>query len=104
MIASSYLVGGPGGICLSEELFVHAVDGGKVVDVLQEDGRLDHVAEVGAGGAQDLGHVLQGLARLRLHAAAHDLHGRRLEPDLAGDVEGLVHQDGLESINHIEFL
>ena len=100
MIASSYLVGGPGGICLGEELLVHAVDGGKVVDVLQEDGRLDHVAEVGSGGAQDLAHVLQGLTGLRLHAAAHDLHGRRLEADLAGDVEGLVHQDGLGGILH----
>jgi len=67
-----------------EPLAVDLVDRGKVVHVTEKDRGLDNIGKAGAGRLQDVAEIVQDLARLRGHVArADDLHGGRVEGDLA---------------------
>ena len=50
----------------------------------------------GSDGLEDGAHVGERLLRLGLDPALDDLHRFGVEPDLARDVQGLVHHHGLQ--------
>ena len=73
------------------EIFRHdLVDLGKVTQVSQKHIELDHISQT---AARSFGHrleVLEYTMNLRLSACNH-LHGSWVEPDLAGQINGIAH-------------
>lgn len=73
-------------------LLVDTVDLGKVVHVLEEDGRLEHMSEVRARGLDDSGKVVERALGLRLDTTLDTAHGLGVERDAAADEsEAVVH-------------
>ena len=83
-----------GGIGLGERLGVHAVDGGKIVDVRQEDHRFDHMGHGQAGLGQDGPEVGQALGGLGLHRVGHPAGGG-VHGQLARDEHQVPQVEGL---------
>jgi hypothetical protein len=80
----------------SAELRGHGrVDRGKVREIGQEDGELDDLPEVAAGGARHCAHVAEDLLGLRGGVARAQFHGCRIERDLPRHVDQVVDLDGL---------
>ncbi len=71
-----------GGIVLGEERFVGGVNGSEIVEIFDEYGGLDDVADGEASGFNDRFHVVQRLTHLRGHVF-RDAAGFRVDRDLA---------------------
>lgn len=59
---------------LAEKLLVHFVDAGKVVDVIQHNGALNHVLVGGSCLLQNVANCSQGLSSLGADAPRHQFH------------------------------
>ncbi len=67
---------------LGEERFVSGVNGSEIVEVFDENGGLDDIADGEASGFNDRFHVVQRLARLCGHVF-RNAAGFRVDRDLA---------------------
>ena len=90
-----HLIGGAGGERLSEELGVDGVHGGKITDVFQHDGGLDHIVHGRAGGGQNVFDVGQGLAGLAGDVLPGKGAGGGVDGQLAGDKQGAARLNAL---------
>ena len=71
-------------------LLIHGIEGGKVLHVGEEAGRLDDLGEIHSGGLQDGADVFAALFRLLFDLRSDDLAGGRIQGDLAGSVQKSV--------------
>src|SRR5690554_4155261 len=78
-----------------EELLHHLVDHREVVQVDQVEVELDDLAQGACGLLADGLEVGEDLAGLGLEVVGDDLHGGRVQGDLAGEVDGVAGLDGL---------
>src|SRR6185295_1055541 len=89
------LDGRAGGRLVARLRCVHLVHALEVVEVLEEDGRLDESVEAASGGLQDRTEICERLFGLLLDRLAGDLVTSRLESDLAGNEDEPVRLDRL---------
>ncbi len=106
-----HLDGGARGRIGRKVAAVHLVDGGKVVEVLQVDRRLDHLRERASGGRQDRFQVLHDPRGLRAHVADTDERTAgvernlpRAEHEAAGGDRLAVGADGLRRVGGLDDL
>ena len=84
-----------GRIGSGEELGVNSVHGGKVSNVSQQHGGLDHVAHVSTGFRQNGFDVGQALTGLGGDVVACKSTGGGINGNLTGDVDGIACLNGL---------
>ena len=70
---------------VADVLRVDLVHAGEVVEVLEEDSRLDELVQTRARGLEDRPEVRKDLLRLLADRASHELRVTGLERHLAGD-------------------
>ena len=86
----SHLISSPCRIVTFKELCVLGIDCSKVVDIREENCRLDHIIKSTVGRLKDEAHVCQRLLGLWHHPSLDHLHGLRDETNLTRDIEGVV--------------
>src|SRR6202042_279029 len=82
--------GGSRGVGFAEVFGHDLVDGREVRQIGQENRRLDHLVEGGAGGRDDGLDVVEHTARLRLDVSLDQVLGDRIQGDLTRKPQGVA--------------